>query len=73
MVNILKQRIDVLSTFLVTVGDKQEDQERWCQGVVKSVNKYSWQTFVIVNRYVMPDVKGWEDSCESAQQILPSL
>ena len=26
LVNILEQRIDVRSTFLVTVGDKQEDQ-----------------------------------------------
>ena len=30
LVNILEQHIDVLSTFLVTVGDKQEDQERSC-------------------------------------------
>ena len=37
LVNLLEQCIDVLSTFLVTVGDKQEEQERWCQGVVKSV------------------------------------
>ena len=35
LVNLLEQRIDVLSTFLVTVGEKQEEQERWCQGVVK--------------------------------------
>ena len=47
--NLLEHCIDVLSTFLVTVGVKQEDQERWCQGVVKLVLKYSRQTFVIAN------------------------
>ena len=72
-VNLLEQRIDVLSTFLMTVGDKQEQQERCCQGVVKSVLKDSRQPFVIVNQDGMPDVKGWEDSRESAQQLLPSL
>ena len=59
LVNLLEQRIDVLSTYLVTVGDKQENQERWFQGVVKSVVKYSSQPFVIVNWDGMPDVKGW--------------
>ena len=37
LVNILEKRIDVLSTFFVTVVDKQEEQERWFQGVVKLV------------------------------------
>ena len=73
LVNLLEQRIDMLSTFLVTVGDKQEDQERWCQDVVKSVLKYSRQPFVIVNWDGMPDIKGWEDSRESAQRLFPSL
>ena len=49
LINLLEQRIDVLSTFFVTVGEKQEEQERWCQGVVKLVLKYSRQPFVIVN------------------------
>ena len=57
----------------MTVGDKQEEQERWCQGVVKLVLKYSRQPFVIVNWYGMPDVKGWEDSRESAQGLLSSM
>ena len=61
LVNLLEQRIDILSTFLVTVGDKQEEQERWCQGVVKSVLKDSRQPFVIVNWDGMPDFKGWEE------------
>ena len=73
LVNLLEQRIDVFSTFLVTVGDKQEDQYRWCQGVLKSVINYSRQPFFIVNWYGMPDVKVWEDSRESAQQLLLSL
>ena len=73
MVNILEQCINVLSTFLVTVGDKQEEQEIWCQGVVKLVLKYSSQLFVIVNWDGMPDIKGCEDSRESAQQLFPSL
>ena len=51
----------------MTVGDKQEEQERLCQGVVKSVLKYPRQTFVNVNWDGMPDVKGWEDSRESVQ------
>ena len=73
LVNLLEQRIDMLITLLVTVGDKQEDQERWYQGVVRSVRKYSRQTFVIVNWDGMPDVKGWEGTRESTQQLLPSL
>ena len=73
LVNRLEHRIDVLSTFLVTVREKQEEQERWCQGVVKSVLKYSRQPSVIVNLDGMPDVKGWEDRCESAQRLLLSL
>ena len=73
LVNLLEQSIYVLSTFLVTAGDKQEDQEIWCQGVVKLVLKDSRQPFVIVNWYGMSDVKGWEDIRESAQQLLPSL
>ena len=73
LVNLLEQNIDVLSTFLVTVGEKQEEQERWCQGVVKLVLKDMRQTFVIVSWDGMPVVKGWEDSRESAQQLLPSL
>ena len=73
LVNLLEQRIDVLSTFLVTVGDKQEGHYRWCQGVVKLVLKDSRQPFVIVNWDGMPDVKGLEDSRESAQRLLPSL
>ena len=28
LVNLLEQRIDVIFTFLVTMGDKQEEQER---------------------------------------------
>ena len=28
---------------------------------------------MIVNWDGMPDVKGWEDSCESAQRLLPSM
>ena len=60
MVNILEQRIDVLSTCLVNVGDKQEDQERWGHSVVKSVLNNSRQTFFIVNLDGMPGVKGWE-------------
>ena len=73
LVNLLEQRIDILSTFLVNVEDKQEDQERWCQGVVKSVLKDLRQPFVNVNRDGMPDAKSWEDSCDRAQQRLPSL
>ena len=69
LVNLLEQRIDDLSTFLVTVGDKQEEQERWCQGVVKSVLKDSRQPFVIVNWDGMPDVKGWEDIRENYCQV----
>ena len=56
MVNLLEQRIDVLSIFLVTVGDKQEEKERWCQGVVKLVLKYSRKPLVIVKWYGMPDI-----------------
>ena len=59
LVNLLKQRIDVLSTFFMTVGYKQEEQERWCQGVMNSMLKDSRQPFVIVNWDVMTDVKGW--------------
>ena len=73
LVNLVEHRIDVLSKFLVTVGDKQEEQERWCQGVMKSMLKDSRQPLVIVNWDVMTDVKGWEDSRESAQRIFPSL
>ena len=73
LVNLLGHIIGVLSTFLMTVGDKQEEQQRWCQGVVKSVLKDSRQPFVIVNWDVMTDVKGWQDSCKSAQRLLPSM
>ena len=59
LVNLLEQRIDVLSTFLVTVGEKQEEKEIWYQDVVKSVLKDSRQPLVIVNWDGMPDVKGW--------------
>ena len=55
------------------MGDKQEEQERWCQGVVKFVLKDSRQPSVYVNWDGMPDVKGWEDICENAQRLLPSL
>ena len=58
LVNLLEQRIDVISTFFVTVGDKQEEQERWCQGVVKQVLKYSRQPLVLVKQDGMPDVEG---------------
>ena len=68
LVNIMEQHIDVLSKFLVTVGYKQEEQEIWCQGVVKSVLKNSRQPLVIVKRDGMPDVEGWEESRESAQK-----
>ena len=67
LVNLLEQHIYVLSTILVTVGDKQEDQETWFQGVVKLVFKDFRQPLVIVNWDGIPDVKGWQDSCESAQ------
>ena len=40
---------------------------------MKSVLKDSRQPFVIVIWDGMPDVKGWYDSHESAQQLLPSL
>ena len=73
LVNLLEQLLDMFSTLLVTVANKQEEQERLCQGVVKLVLKDPRQPFLIVNWYGMPDVKGWEDSCESAQQLLPSL
>ena len=62
MVNLTEHRIDVLSTCLVNVGEKQEENERWSQGVVKSVLKDSRQPLVIVNWYGMPDIEGWEDS-----------
>ena len=65
--------IGMLSTFLVTLGDKQEEQERWCQGVVKLVLNDSRQTLVIVKWDGMPDVKGWEYSRENSQQLLSSL
>ena len=55
------------------MGDKQYQQERWCQGVVKSLLKGSRQPLVIVNWYGMPNVEGWEESHDSAQQLLPSL
>ena len=73
LVHLLEQRIDMLSTSLVTVGDKQKEQERWCQGVVKQVLKDSRRLFVIVNWGGIPDGKGQEDSRESDQLILPSL
>ena len=57
----------------MTVGDKQEEKERWCQGVVKSVLNDSRQPFMIVNWDGMPDVKGWEESCKSGQRLFPSL
>ena len=49
LVNLLEQCIDVLNTFLVTVGDKQEEQERWCQGFVKSLLKDFSKPFMIFN------------------------
>ena len=60
-VNLLGNRIDVLSVFFVTVRDKQEEQDRWCQVVVKSVLKYLRQPLVIVNWDVMPYIEVWED------------
>ena len=63
----------MLSTFLMTVEDKQEEQNIWFQGVVKLVLKDSRQPFVIVNWDGMPDVEVWEDIHESAQRLLPSL
>ena len=73
LVNLLEQRIDVLGTFLVTVGDKQQEQERWCQGVMKLVLKYSSQLLVIVKWDGMSNVKYWEDRRESAQRLFTSL
>ena len=73
LVNLLEHRIYVLSTFLLTVVDKQEEQEIWCQGVVKLVLKDLRQPLVIVNWDGMPDVKVREDSHESAQKLLPSM
>ena len=73
LVNLPEQRIGVLSTFLVTVGDKQKEQDIRCQGVLKSVLKDSRQPFMIVNWDGMPDVEGWEDIHESAQRLFPSL
>ena len=72
LVNLLEQRIDVLCKFLVTVGDKQEEQERWIQGVVKYVLNDLRQPLVIFNWVGMPDVKVWGDRCDSAQRLLPS-
>ena len=40
---------------------------------MKLVLKDSRQPFVIVNWDGMPDVKGWEDIRESAQQLFPSI
>ena len=73
LVNLLEQSIDVLSTFLVTVGDKKGDQDRWCQGVMKSLLKYLRQPLVIVKWDGMTDAKGLEDIRESAQHLFPSL
>ena len=49
LVNLMEQRIYVLSKFLLNVGDKQEEQEIWCHGVVKLVLNNLRQPFVIVN------------------------
>ena len=73
LVNLMEQRIDVISMFLVIVGDKQEDQQRWCQGVVKLVLNDSRKSLVIIKWDGVPDVESWENRCESAQQLLPSL
>ena len=41
LVNLLEQRVDVLSKFLATVENKQEEKERWYQILVKSLLKDS--------------------------------
>ena len=55
------------------MGDKQEEQERWCQGVVKAVLKYLRQPLVIVKWDGIPDIEGCEDIRESARWLLQSL
>ena len=67
LVNLLEQSIGVLIKVLETMGDKQEEQERWCQGVVKLVLKGQRQPLMIVKCDGMHGVEGWEDSRESTQ------
>ena len=69
LVEIVGDRIDVLSSFDVVVDGAKVTSLRWCQGLVKSVVDDAREPTVVVEWDGMPDVTGWENKCESVQVL----
>ena len=69
LVNIVGDRIDVLSSFDVVVDGAKVTSLRWCQGLVKSVVEDAREPSVVVEWDGMPDVTGWENKCDSVQAL----
>ncbi len=67
LVNIVGDRIDVLSSFDVVVDSAKVTSLRWCQGLVKSVVEDAREPSVVVEWDGMPDVTGWENKCDGVQ------
>ena len=69
LVNIVGDRIDVLSSFDVVVDGAKVMSLRWCQGLVKSVVEDAREPSVVVEWDGMPDVTGWENKCDGVQVL----
>ena len=62
LVELVEERIDVLSSFDVVVDNRKTTPVRWCQGLVKSVVEDAREPPVVVEWDGMPDVEGWEET-----------
>ena len=61
LVELVEERIDVLSYSDVVVDNRKATPLRWCQGLVKSVVEDTREPSVVVEWDGMSDVEGWEE------------
>ena len=69
LVELVEERIDVLSSFDIVVDNRKATPLRWCQGLVKSVVEDTREPTVVVEWDGMSDVEGWEEKRESTQVL----
>jgi len=60
LVELVEERIDVLSSFDVVVDNRKATPLRWCQGLVKSVVEDAREPTVVIEWDGMSDIEGWE-------------